>query len=146
MSRKSISYRRGDVAGPPDGEPWVWHTITLLMSPAWRRRPVALVMVLDFLEIENMRHGGYENGNLLAPYDDLVRFGLCRESIAAAIHEGARRGLLIAQRAGRDFNNGRRQPTRYRLTYLATCQTDPVTKIRTWFAPTDDWKRYAPQI
>jgi hypothetical protein len=61
-----------------------------------------------------------------------------RANIAATIKEGETLKLLVAQRQGKDLSNGRRQPTLYRLTYLATHDGNK------WALPTDDWKRYRP--
>src|SRR5205823_12969455 len=74
------------VAGrPPDGEPWVWHTLALLSSPPWCGMSINCHRLILFLEIEHLQHGGNENGSLLAPYAQLVRFGIGRRFIAGAI-------------------------------------------------------------
>jgi hypothetical protein len=56
---------------------------------------------MDFLMLENMRHAGTENGNLLAPYDQLVDHGIGRRLIPEAVNEAERLGLIAVQRGGR---------------------------------------------
>lgn len=136
--------RRLRAAGrPPDGEPWVWHTLGLLTSPAWRGKSVNCARLLHFLEIEHLKHGGNENGHLLAPYSQLVAFGISRRLIAPAIREAERRGLLAVDRGGRKGTTIT-EVSRYRLTYL-------WTKTRTnglwdWREPTNDWQHWVGEI
>jgi|HubBroStandDraft_6_1064221.scaffolds.fasta_scaffold904455_1 hypothetical protein len=117
--------------GPPEGEPWVWHPLYLLASMAWRHRSINLVRLLDFLEIEHMRHAGQENGNLVALYDDLVKFGIGRRFLSKTISEGEEKRLIVVDH-GLCMANGKRAPSRFRLTYLPT-KEEPAT---------DEWKRY----
>jgi hypothetical protein len=124
--------------GPPDGASFIWQTLLLRMSEAWRRRSDDLKILLELLENENMRHAGRENGALLVLYDDLVKAGIRRANIAATIKEGETLRLIEAQRQGKQLNTGRREPTRYRLTYLATYSDGK------WHLPSDDWKLYRP--
>jgi hypothetical protein len=137
---KQVSFRRSDVAGPPDGEAWVWHTATLLRSAAWRGKSVPLGNLIEFLEIEHLQHGGAENGSLVALYADLVRFGIGRRHIAPAIKEGERRGLIAITQAGRSMEDGKHLPSRYRLTYLPTRKI--AGKAIEWAAPTNEWRRF----
>ena len=88
-----------------------------------------------------MRHGRRENGHLLALYDDLVKFGIARRFILAAIDEGEARGFIEVEH-GLRLGNGKRQPSRFRLTYYEHRTVDPKTKVETWFPPTDEWRRY----
>src|SRR6516162_7461818 len=93
--------REGKAHRPPKGEPWVWLTREFLESDAWRNRSINCVRLLDRLMIEHMNHAGTENGNLAAPYDQLVAHGLTRSEIRAAIEEAEFLGLLRYQRGGR---------------------------------------------
>jgi hypothetical protein len=77
---KHNSFRRKDVAGPPSGEPWVYHSLTLLLSLSRRGRSMALNRLIEFLEIEN--------GSLLAPYNALVKFGIRQASIVEGRADG----------------------------------------------------------
>jgi hypothetical protein len=137
---KKTSFKFGDVAGPPDGEPWIFHTLRLRKSMAWQRRSDDLKILLEFLENEHMAHGGRENGNLVAPYDDLVAAGIRRANIRATIEEGTALKLIVVERQGKNFNTGRRLPTKFRLTYLVW--RNPAGTE--WCAPSNDWERYRP--
>jgi hypothetical protein len=141
--RKRISFKRSQVAGPPSGEAWIWHSVTLLRSMAWRRRPIGLMRLLDFLEIEHCAHGGNQNGDLLAPFDQLVKFGIRRQDITKTIKEGERRGLLRVERGKNILGVGKREPSRFLLTYLPRrriCEDGIVE----WLAPSDEWRKYRP--
>ena len=68
--------RAKKLRGPPKGESWVWLTRELVSSPAWRHRSINCVRFIDFLMAEHMNHSGFENGNLIATYDQLVAWGI----------------------------------------------------------------------
>jgi hypothetical protein len=97
---------------PPTGEPWVWLTRELLASPAWQSLSINARRFLDFLMIEHMRHAGKANGSLLAPYNQLERFGISRRLIGRAIEETQQLGLVDCRRG---FG---RSPSSYALTWL----------------------------
>jgi hypothetical protein len=118
MPRKKTSFKLGDVAGAPDDQPWTWQSIELRRSHAWRERSINCVRFLEFLEIENMRHAGTENGDLLATYDQLVNWGITRRLIRPTIEE-AERLKLVEVRWGARKAYAKTNPTRFRLTYLA---------------------------
>lgn len=127
------------VGAPPEGEGFIWHTRELLLSPAWRARSINCVRLLEFLEIEHLAHGGFENGSLLAPFDQFKRFGITRRLIPEAIREAERLGLVVVRRGK---IRGQKQPkaSRYKLTYLWTrTESDGV---KDWHEPSDEWKRY----
>jgi hypothetical protein len=124
------SRRVKKIKGPPKGEPWVWHTAELMASPAWRSRSITCVRLLNFLEIEHLNHAGHENGALMAPYDQLSKFGLSRCLISEAIDEAEFLGLLRSKRGGRWADTN--QPSTYRLTYLSDRDLNP---------PTNEWKK-----
>lgn len=128
---------------PPDGEPWIWHSLSLTSSPAWRSRPINCARLLDFLEIEHMHHGGNENGSLVAPYCQLVSHGLTRRLIADAIREAERRGLIRVERGGKKGTTVT-ELSRYRLTYLWTKTRQ--NGIWSWHEPTDEWKLYIGEV
>lgn len=132
--------RKGRKFGsPPENEGFVWHTRELLMSPAWRSRSINCVRLLEFLEIEHLAHGGQENGFLVAPFDQLQRFGIPRRLIKAAIQEAEALGLLVVRR-GKLIGQKRPKANRYRLTYFWT-RTD-IDGVRDVQEPSDEWKRY----
>jgi hypothetical protein len=133
--RRGRNSREQKVHRPPAGEPFVCHTREMLESQAWRARSLSCVRLLEFLEIEHMSHAGTENGNLMAPYTQLVAHGLRRHSISAAIEEAELLGLVRCRRGARVA--GRPQPSRYRLTYLGTTSDHAL--------PTNEWKRITPE-
>ena len=122
--------RDGKIMRPPKGEPWVWHTQNLLISPAWKMHSINCVRLIDCLQIDHMNHAGQENGNLKATYDQLVAYGLSRSRISDAITEADFLGLIRCLRGGRWGETN--QPSLYRLTYL------PGRDIS---KPSNDWKR-----
>jgi hypothetical protein len=112
---------------------YVKHRREMLESPAWRCLTLSAHRVLERLEIEHMRHAGQDNGKLIVTYNDLVAFGLKRDSIAPAIRLLVEIGLIqITQRGWRLAVHGR--PAKYRITYLEAFGK----------APTDDWKTFVP--
>lgn len=139
---KTVSFKPKDAGGPPEHSAWVWHTSELLRSPAWHGASPTLRRLLDFLQIEHLRHERRENGNLMALYGDLVKFGVSRGLILKTIQEGEARGLLRVEHGLRIPANGKQAPNRFRLTYLPTCSIDPTTKVTTWHRATDEWRRY----
>lgn len=118
------------IHGPPEGKPWVWQPTDLLASEAWRALSINTRRLMDFLMIEHRNHAGLENGNLMAPYDQLEKVGLTRECIAAAVNEAEFLGLIRVQRGGKYAGTNR--PSTYRLTFYADKDGAP---------PTNDWKR-----
>ena len=86
---------------PPEGENWIWHTLASLDSPAWRSRSIHCRRLIDFLEIEHLRHGGADNGSLLATYNQLEAFGIGRRFIFGAIREAEQRGPVVVECGGR---------------------------------------------
>jgi hypothetical protein len=132
---KKTSFREKDVSGPPGDDPWLPFGYTLLKSDAWLSAWPHLRKLLDFLHIEHLRHDRQQNGKLLAPYSDLVKFGIGRRFILKAITEGERRGLIEVDH-GLSFANGKRAPSRFRLTYFHTRAADAN------HAPTNEWRHY----
>lgn len=136
MGKKYLGKRANH---PPDGIPWIWHTIELFSSAAWLGRSINCRRLIDFLEIEHLRQGGNENGSLLAPYNQLVRFGLGRRLIAPAIREAEQRGLVKVERGGKKGTT-MTELTRFTLTYH-------WTRIKSgglwdWKEPTNNWQTF----
>ena len=131
--------RRQRSGGPPEGEPWVWHTHALISSPAWRGRSINCSRVIEFLEMEHLHHGGNENGSLLAPYTQLVAFGITRRLIANVIREAETRGLIRVERGGKK-GTLITELSRFRLTYQWT--KTRTSGVWDWHEPTDDWKHF----
>jgi hypothetical protein len=138
VARKKVSFRQRDVDAAPEGEAFVMLTQALLTSDAWVHRSDHLGRLIDFLLVEHLRHGRSQNGYLLAPFDQLLKFGkgISRKYIGPAVAEGERRGLLEARRQSR-------HPTRYRLTFLHSVKIiDEEKDVVEKHAPTNEWKRY----
>jgi hypothetical protein len=129
MSSRSRKARPG--AGPPEGESWVWHSLTLLESPAWRARSLDCIRFLEFLEIEHLRHAGTENGMLAATYNQLVAFGIRRHRIRTATNEAEQLGLIT-----RDALPDDDRMLRYQMTYLPMKKRDGFGAVF-WEPPTD---------
>src|SRR5438046_2731004 len=84
----------------------------LLESRAWSAAGNHVRRLVDFLELEHLRHGGQENGKLKAPRRQLWAFGIHPRSISPAIADGIRLGLIDVCRGSR------RRPSTYTLTWL----------------------------
>ncbi len=119
----------------PANEPWVWLTRELLASPAWRAQSINCRRLIDFLLVDHANHAGTENGNLMAPYDQLVESGASRSEICNAVDEAKFLGLLWVNRGGRWA--GTNQPSTYQLTFLPT-----VSNMQ---PATNDWKGKTPE-
>ena len=101
--------------------------LDLLESDAWHFLSINARRLVDFLMIENMRHGGKRNGQLVAPREQLEKFGIGARHISAAIEEVERVGVVDCRRgAGR-------QPNTYTLTWLP---------LGDGTAPSDRWRSY----
>jgi hypothetical protein len=136
---KPYSIRRDKVDGPPQGEPWCWLPRKLLQSHVWKARSIHCVRFLDFLLIEHMNHAGTENGNLPAPWAQLVEHGLGRRYIGAAVEEAAALRLIAVNRGGPRATKEAAM-NRYRLTFYAT-RTKNEDGHEYWIPPTNDWER-----
>lgn len=104
--------------GPPDGEPWLWMTQTMMGSTTFRALGINARRVLDFLMYEHAAHGGQENGNLVAPYDQLEKWGVTKRDIATAIRELIVTGFIVKTFQGMRTEGG--SPSRFELTWLST--------------------------
>jgi hypothetical protein len=115
--------------------PYVQHRRAMMESAAWRSLGLSARRILDGLEIEHMKKSGKHNGRLICPYKDFVNYGIRRKSIAPAIRQLCRCGLLEITQPGRWAHGGKNFAT-YRLTYLPT----------TTAAPTDEWREAKPPV
>ena len=107
------------------------HRLELLISPAWRSAPRPLRNILERLEIEHLRHGGFNNGELFVSYLQFVEFGLSKRSIKPALELGQRLGLLEVIQETENHLSDIRGANSYRLTYVPA---------KGKAAPTDEWK------
>jgi hypothetical protein len=124
--RNPKSYRRRiNIEGP-----WLPRSKELLESPAYRVLSRAAYQVLSRLEIEHLKHGGYENGKLPVTYDQFVEYGLHRHSIAPALRELDAVRLIEVTESGSSGNGEWRRPNKFRLTYLSVGRADPTNEWR----------------
>ncbi len=108
---------------------WVPHRLELYLSPSWVGAPRPLKVMLERLEIEHMRHGGFNNGELFVSYRQFVEHGISRKSIRRTQQLGVALGLM-AVRYDEAEGSDIRPPNAYLITYL------PVKGK----APSDEWK------
>jgi hypothetical protein len=101
------------------------------------------VRLLDRIELEHCAHAGRENGYLTVPYNQFVETGIGRRFIKPAIDEAVRLGLLTVER-GLYRGGARRQPSRYRLTYLKW-KFVPAAGAPYYLEPTHDWRHFRPE-
>ena len=107
--------KRAKLPGPPPKTAWIWTTREVVL----RRRTLGINArrLLDFLELEQMKHAGWKNGQLLAPRAQLEEVGIGRQYISDAIDELKNSGLILVR-----YGRGR-QPSLYTLVWL------PVSEI-----------------
>ena len=128
MPRK-LDNQQKRLSSPKKNEPWFFLTVAMVNSPPWRALSINGRRLLDFLMIEHRAHGGYENGNLMATYDQLVDFGLTRSRINDAIDEVEILGFVDCDRGGKLHITNRPN------TFLLTFYHD-----KDWNAATNRWK------
>lgn len=118
------------------GVSWVHHSRDMRESPAWRALPDEGRRVLDRLELEHMRHGGAENGNLICTTMQFHQeAGIRRSSVASAVRQCEALGFIQVSRFGYSRVRSVRPASLYRLTYLSSGRKPGR------HAPTDEWKR-----
>jgi hypothetical protein len=104
-----------------------------LESPAWRVLSLSARRVLDRVQVELGHHGGRDSTKLPVSYDDFVKFGIDRHSIAPAIREAIALGFLRITRRGVAGNADHRQVTYYQLTFVRTADGE---------VQTHDWRKF----
>lgn len=90
----------------------------MLESLAWRSLTLAARTVLDRVILEHMEHAGTMNGRLPVTYDDFVRYGRDRRSIAKAVDLCVGLGFLDLVHRGVRAYGGSKRPSVYGLTWL----------------------------
>jgi hypothetical protein len=115
---------------------WAWQSIEMLTSPAWCALSLSGRRVLDRLEIELARHGGEANGQLPVTYDDFVKYGIHRHSVALAIREVEALGFAKITRKGRAGNAEWRRPHLFEMLYKHTRGVSGIP-----VDPSDDWRK-----
>jgi hypothetical protein len=101
--------------------PFVWRSLEMCRSDAFRTRGVNVVRLIEFLEIEHMKHGGKQNGKLKAPRRQLEAYGISSHCVTDAIHDAELRGLIDCHRGGM------RVAITYGLTWLPLAGGTPAT-------------------
>ena len=115
---------------------YVHHPRNLLESPGWRALTMPARRIIDFLEIEHLAHGGQENGQLVAPYAQLQKAGVSSRDIRGAFDMLEAFGIVRRtdeQRHRRERQGGRKNTSRFRLTWLPDYGRDEL--------PTCDYER-----
>jgi hypothetical protein len=115
--------------------PFVTHSLEMRRSPAWNALPDNARRVLDRLEVEHMAHGGAENDNLQVTFDDFVKAGVRRNSIALAVRQCEALGFVRIVRRGGLARGGQKVTSAYGLTYLVGRGKSPD--------PSHDWRKFA---
>lgn len=109
---------------------FVPHRLEMLLHPTWQLAPIPLRRMLERLEVEHLRHGGFRNGELFVSFNQFVAASISRRKITAIQDLGEALGLMRVVRS-EDASGDLRAPNAYRLTYL------PAKGAQT---PTDEWK------
>jgi hypothetical protein len=103
----------------PKGKIFIKLPLELLTSRAWQALGINARRFIDFIMIEHMRHGGRENGLLLAPRRQLEEFGIGQHFVSGAIEEAESLGFVDCKRGV-----GRR-PSSYALSWLPLADDTP---------------------
>jgi hypothetical protein len=110
--------------------------LSMLESPAYRALSMLARKVLNAIEVEHLKHGGKDNGQLIVPYNQLRKYcgGASKRTskrlIAQAIRELEALGFIMVIR-GHAGNGVERAPNMFGLTYLPGHNGGP---------PSDEWK------
>jgi hypothetical protein len=98
----------------------------MLRSAAWDALSLNARRFIDFLMVEYMSHAGTTNGDLIATYKQLEKFGINKHQIRGAIRRAEDVGLVDSRKGPRKV------ATRYALTWLPIGDAPPL----------DRWKFY----
>ena len=139
---KKLDFRLEKVAGPPKNSAWIWHTLDLRTSAAWKARSDQLARLLELLEVEHLKHGGHENGQLHQTYSQIQAGGIARKYISTTISEGESLGLIEVQHGLRKSST-ESYMNKFRLTYLSAKVVNfEYQGGKPYYTePTNEWKR-----
>lgn len=101
-------------------EAFVGEPMSLLESPGYQALNFPAFKILAFLKLEHVRHGGAENGRLLAPHRQLQALGIGPRHIKPALAMLEAFGIIRVTTDGERLG-GRPNAARYALTWLPTC-------------------------
>ncbi len=105
--------------------------LEMLLSPSWQNAPRPLLRLIERLEIEHLRHGGQNNGELYVSYTQFVDYGVSKKSVRSTLKLGEDLGLLEVIREEGIVRGDIRPDNCYRLTYV------PAKGKQN---PSDEWK------
>jgi hypothetical protein len=112
---------------PPGDEAWMWRTLAMLESPAWRTLPAGSITIVERIEIEHARHAGTENGKLPVTYDNFEAHGAQRKLIPFYIRVAETLGFIDVTEQGHAGAGDTRRAARYALTWLDRWDGAPRT-------------------
>lgn len=107
---------------PPQDDGWMWHSRSMLASPAWMALPLNARRVIDRLALEHLEHGRLENGRLIVTSKNFQAYGVRHDSIADAIAQAEALGFVDVTVRGRPaWSAGGPMSSQYGLTWLPRC-------------------------
>src|SRR5690348_12217228 len=88
-------------------EPWARRRLPMYESDAWQSLTYIELRVLERLELENLRHSGKRNGDLIVSFEQFLAYmrRTNRGSLSAAIKNLVRLGFLVVVEHGK-WNGG----------------------------------------
>jgi hypothetical protein len=102
----------------PSGEPFIWLTLEMLQSPAWRALPPAAKGVIERVIVEHLEHAGKDNGRLPVTYVDFEAHGVPRRAIKFGIEVAVALGFIDVAEKGCSGAGDTRRAARYALTWV----------------------------
>ncbi|AEG51908.1 MULTISPECIES: hypothetical protein [Sinorhizobium] len=111
---------------------FIAHRLEMLLSPAWQNAPRPLAKLIERLEIEHLRHGGQNNGELYVSYAQFAAYGISKRAICRTLKLGEDLGLIEVVRGEGIIRGDIRPENAYRLTFV------PAKNRK---SPTDEWKQ-----
>lgn len=100
---------------------------SLLESPGYRALNFPAFKILTFLKLEHVRHGGAENGRLMAPHRQLTAQGISPRKIKPALEMLEAFGIIRCTSDGERLG-GRPNAATYALQWLPTCDGELPTE------------------
>jgi hypothetical protein len=98
---------------------FIMRPVEMLRSPAYRVLSRAALLMLSCLEVELGKHGGNDNGRLIATYEQLSDYGIGRKEIGPARRELEALGFIEVTERGW-AGDANRAPNKFRLTYCGS--------------------------
>ena len=117
---------------------FIIHKRELLDSWNWRTMSINCFRLINYLELCYLSSGGEENGNLIATYNQLEKYGIVRKYIKSAISEAQKRGL-IKYKTSENVGKYGKHTFQFCLTYLPQVEQDRHRKI--YLMPSNEWKQ-----